>query len=103
MGGPTCFLLGTHSELVHNRFERAPADVIQQTKAASASLSAGDAVIYDSRILHAGGANRSNQTRALLYVTFRDPASDPAALGIDQHSIREELAGKFYLSSFQKI
>lgn len=101
--GPTCFLLGTHSELVHNHFEKAPANVIEQAKAASASLSAGDAVIYDSRILHAGGANRSDRTRALLYVTFRDPTSDPAALGIDQHSIRAELAGKFCLSSFQQI
>ena len=31
----------------------------------------GDSVIYDSRLLHCGGANVSS-TRALLYVTFRD-------------------------------
>lgn len=101
--GPTFFLLGTHSELVHSRFEKTPDDIIKQAKAASALMSAGDAVVYDSRILHAGGANRSNQTRALLYVTFRDPSSDPTALGVDQHSIRAELAGQFSLSSFQKV
>jgi len=34
-------------------------------------LDAGDAALYDGRLLHCGGANRADRPRALLYVTFR--------------------------------
>ena len=34
-------------------------------------MDAGDAAFYDGRLLHCGGANRSDQLRMLFYVTFR--------------------------------
>lgn len=42
-------------------------------------LGTGDAALYDGRLLHCGGANRSGKHRVLLYVTFR--AADAAEAG----------------------
>ena len=36
-----------------------------------ALLDAGDAALYDGRLLHCGGANRSDELRVLFYLTFR--------------------------------
>ena len=33
-------------------------------------LDAGDAVIFDSRLLHAGSANRSGERRPILYYVY---------------------------------
>jgi len=99
--GPTCFLPSTHAEVVHRRFERDPDAFLEGAGAASALLEAGDAALYDSRVLHWGEANRSRETRALMYVTFRDPSADASSLGIDQHSIRQALAGRFRLGDFR--
>ena len=38
-------------------------------------LSEGHAALYDSRILHCGGANRSKIPRVLFYFTISNPAS----------------------------
>jgi len=43
-------------------------------------LRAGEAALYDGRLLHCGGANRSDQLRVLFYVTFR-AAEGGGALG----------------------
>jgi len=99
--GPTSFLPGTHSEAVHRRFEQDPDAFLEDAGAASALLHAGDAALYDSRVLHWGGANCSDKTRALLYVTFRDPSADVSALGVEQHSIRKELSGRIRLGDFR--
>lgn len=99
--GPTHFLLGTNAEVVHKRFMQDPAAFLDGAKATPALLNSGDAALYDSMILHCGGANQSDKTRALLYITFRDPVIDARSLGIDQHSIRRDLAGRFRLGHFR--
>ena len=40
-----------------------------------ATLSVGDAVMFDTRVLHCGGANVSTRRRALLYFSFRVPGA----------------------------
>merc|ERR1712196_690078 len=68
-----------------------------------ACLATGDASVYDSRLLHAGGANLSDELRALFYVTFRHPEADAVALGNeDAHSIRPEYVGRFSLGQIRK-
>eukprot|EP00930_Biecheleria_cincta_P088775 TRINITY_DN78025_c0_g1_i1.p1 TRINITY_DN78025_c0_g1~~TRINITY_DN78025_c0_g1_i1.p1 ORF type:complete len:437 (-),score=66.44 TRINITY_DN78025_c0_g1_i1:11-1321(-) len=99
--GPTHFLPGTNTKIAHEQFEANPGEFVESLKPTAAVLEAGDAVIYDSRILHCGGQNVSNQTRALLYITFRHPAVDAKALGIHQHSIRASIRGKFRLRHFR--
>jgi hypothetical protein len=69
-------------------------------------LSKGDAALYDGRLLHCGGANRSDKLRILFYVTFRhakaigkDVSGDGAAAAASEGSsvrlgdLRKELCG----------
>ena len=53
-----CICSEARKRMPHEKYEETPAP--------------GDSVLYDSRLLHCGGANVSSSTRALLYVTFRD-------------------------------
>jgi ectoine hydroxylase-related dioxygenase (phytanoyl-CoA dioxygenase family) len=57
--GPTTFLPGTHRQLAHSRFDdTAQKDLLLQTsRTMQGPLGVGDAVTYDSRVLHCGGAN----------------------------------------------
>lgn len=98
--GPTVFLPGTHSAVAHRRYGTDPVAFLGETRRVFALLGAGDAVLYDSRVLHAGGENRSDQTRMLMYITFRHADVDAKAAGIDQHSIRRDLAGRYHLRDF---
>lgn len=98
--GPTHFWPGTNTAVAHRRFEGDPQGFLETLQPAAPLLKAGDSVIYDSRLLHCGGANVSS-TRALLYVTFRDEQLDPGRLGIQQHSIRPALAKRFRLRHFR--
>lgn len=38
---------------------------------------AGDALLFDSRVLHCGGANTSTKRRRMLYVTWKIPYCEP--------------------------
>merc|ERR1712048_967032 len=100
--GPTIFLPGTHVDVAHRQFAEQPSKFMEAVEPTFALLDAGDAVVYDSMILHCGGANKSNKTRALMYITFRHPAVDAREIGIDQHSIRKQHAGKFTLRNFRR-
>jgi hypothetical protein len=73
--GPTRFLPGTHTTA-------APAAVVATGDATGLGakspphscvglLDTGDAALYDGRMLHCGGANRSDKRRILFYLTFR--------------------------------
>ena len=81
--GPTLFLLGTHADgALHARVDdpdpavraRALGALSAHDITRAALLRAGDAVVFDSRALHSGGANdaRDGASRALLTLTFRD-------------------------------
>ena len=93
--GPTRFLRGTHTAEAHaarygeeGRFDH----VIAHADPRLAVLRAGDATLYDRRLLHAGGSNHSDTTRLLFYVTFRTEGADDADVA-NANSLRHEYAG----------
>lgn len=76
--GPTLFLPGTHTAKAYADFmggDKKRSDLLQQTPFFGSLLSAGDAAIFDSRLLHAEAQNVAGQ-RAVLYFTFAKPAAD---------------------------
>ena len=58
--------------------ETAPPPLPQGRLAIVGDVDAGDAIIFDSRTQHAGGANRSQRTRPVLYLVFARPWFDEA-------------------------
>lgn len=95
--GPTVWFPRTHNTDAHRAFQNSvnieggdsPKDNLIKTQPAVLGLlSKGDCAIFDSRLLHCGSANRSDQSRALFYFSFKSPdvgyPGNPA-------SIRKEL------------
>jgi hypothetical protein len=111
--GPTTWLPRTHTKEIHDRFKDSTAvkvgdagegdedgdgggsfisskdHLIKTQPAVLGLLPKGSCVIFDSRVLHCGTANRSNDSRALFYFSFKNPkvgryTGNPA-------SIRKEL------------
>ncbi len=107
--GPTTWLPRTHTKEIHDRFKDSTAVKVGDVDGDSSSgsfispkdhliktqpavlglLPRGSCVIFDSRVLHCGTANRSNDSRALFYFSFKNPrvvgySGNPA-------SIRKEL------------
>jgi hypothetical protein len=85
--GPTIFLPKTHTAAAHAEYDNITfQDVSQRDNMlearpnVAALLNAGDVSIFDSRTMHCGGANDSIEgaTRALLYVSFRNPSATQA-------------------------
>ncbi len=71
--GHTTFLPKTHVNSAHKIFNGTPKskeNLLKVTPAARSSLKKGDVVIFDSRILHCGGANKSSKRRILFYFTL---------------------------------
>jgi ectoine hydroxylase-related dioxygenase (phytanoyl-CoA dioxygenase family) len=105
--GPTVFLPATQSRAAHRRFDAAASRraLIAAAPHALSTLAAGDAAVYDSRVLHCGGANRSARPRVLLYLSLLDPAG-PLATGrgdvANVATIRPELAGRLTLASLRR-
>ena len=60
-----------------------------------ATLGAGDATVFDSRLLHCGGGNASDKRRVLFYFSFEVEGSDNPNSAVS--TIREELRGKVTL------
>eukprot|EP00804_Cyclotella_cryptica_P000788 CCRYP_001049-RA/>CCRYP_001049-RA protein AED:0.05 eAED:0.05 QI:0/0/0.5/1/0/0/2/284/426 len=75
--GPTCFLLGTHTEEVNELFNCGDVaqkdEVIKNANGRLSTLKRGDCVLFDARTLHCGNANESTETRALFNFSFRNP------------------------------
>lgn len=63
------------------------------------TLPKGCCAIFDSRLLHAGGANTSNTSRALLYCSFQNPKVTNVG---NPGSIRPNLIGKWTLEKLQQ-
>ena len=64
---------------------------ISMQPAVQSALAAGDASVFDSRLLHCGCANESQKKRALFYVTFSRDAVWPLPNGLHgSNSIRAE-------------
>ena len=78
--GPTSFLPGSHQRWTSDALE-AEADAPGSSSAGAPAIldvDAGDAIIFDSRTQHAGGANRSQCARPILYLVFARPWFDEA-------------------------
>lgn len=100
--GPTMWLPRTHTQESHIKFQNSmvgsgsrdgdesPKDTLLKTQPAVLGLlRKGDCVIFDSRVLHCGTANRSDMSRALFYFSFKDPNIGYAG---NPQSIRQEIA-----------
>lgn len=85
--GPTRFLPGSHTEEEHLLYDTDPLAYLCGARSAVAILGTGDGSLFDSRLLHCGGANRSEKNRVLLTVTFRHVHS-PARLKNLDRSLR---------------
>ena len=91
--GPTVFIPGSHTEDAHLvRMEEfmlndidSKDSILLDLPHELSMLRAGDAALYDSRILHCGGANRSmpNKARVLLYFSVATQLSDES-LSMDE-------------------
>ena len=72
--GHTTFLPKTHTQMAHNIFNagiRQKEELIAMTPAVVSCLKKGDVAIFDSRVLHCGGANTTpDKRRVLFYFTF---------------------------------
>jgi hypothetical protein len=74
--GPTVFLPATHCRESHAAFNAPPETGAKQALLSSAprrlaTLGRGDAMLFDSRLLHCGSANESDARRVLFYFSFR--------------------------------
>ena len=99
--GPTLFLPGTHSRAAHDALlegDRAATRVLSGAAAFEAVMGAGDCTLYDSRLLHRGGANTSARRRVLFYCSFRARGARMPARG-SQGTMLEDLRDKHELAS----
>lgn len=81
--GPTTWLPGTHTAEAHEDFADTATDpksgesrkdaLIRTKPAVLGTLSKGSCAIFDSRCLHCGTANKSLDSRALFYFSFKSP------------------------------
>ena len=80
--GPTLFLPKTQTKEAHKQFLCSDISVRRhflekKVEYRTSMLRKGDVQIMDSRILHAGLNNCSQQRRTLFYFTIRNPCCDP--------------------------
>jgi ectoine hydroxylase-related dioxygenase (phytanoyl-CoA dioxygenase family) len=99
--GPTTWLPRTHTAAVHSQFkDEARKDALLGTTPSKLGLlPKGSCGLYDSRLLHCGGANKSaDRSRALFYFSFRNPTvTNPGNPG----SIRRDMIDQWTLSRLQ--
>eukprot|EP00746_Dinoflagellata_sp_MGD_P037002 gnl/MRDRNA2_/MRDRNA2_18887_c0_seq1.p1 gnl/MRDRNA2_/MRDRNA2_18887_c0~~gnl/MRDRNA2_/MRDRNA2_18887_c0_seq1.p1 ORF type:complete len:431 (+),score=71.47 gnl/MRDRNA2_/MRDRNA2_18887_c0_seq1:68-1360(+) len=70
--GPTTFLPGTHNAQAHAAMKESAlhADLLSTGPIRLGTMPIGASTVYDTRLLHAGGANNSPRERWLFYATF---------------------------------
>lgn len=77
--GPTCFLLKTNTAKAINIFDSGDMEAkdaqLVNADCRMATLKQGDAVLFDARVLHCGGANdpELGGTRVMFNFSFRNP------------------------------
>jgi len=110
--GPTVWLPKTNICRIHDLFfgeedagkmNTPEKDYFLQTRSSVVGIiPKGSCVLFDSRLLHCGTANKSlnNESRALFFFSFRHPKVNLSNPGGDQPSIRSDLKGRFRLSDF---
>jgi hypothetical protein len=76
--GPTVFLPRSHTEACHEAYHSKDApdmeEVLRSHPCVTGIMRCGDAVVFDSRLLHCGSANTSSRRRVLFYLSFRKPS-----------------------------
>jgi hypothetical protein len=92
--GPTTFVPGTHTAAAHRAYSSsangaaAKVALLSNTPNRRGLLLAGDATLFDSRLLHCGGANHSLRRRVLFYFSFRRRAAKaPVPPGTLSHNL----------------
>ena len=98
--GPTTFLPASHTAKDHEAFKtkddggEAYLSLLRSRPVYRGLLGAGDATVFDSRLLHRGGANESKRRRVLFYASFRarDAKAPPGTILYDLRG-RYSLAG----------
>jgi ectoine hydroxylase-related dioxygenase (phytanoyl-CoA dioxygenase family) len=88
--GPTTWLPRTHTREAHAAFKDpfTKDEIVSNTPAKLGLLPKGSCGIFDSRLLHCGTANRSNEgkSRALFYFSFKNPevgyTGNPASIRV---------------------
>ena len=123
--GPTLFLPATHTAGAHAEFftyenfdlafnafddeEGEEEDAAQTAKVEAlldkwgvlrGELGTGDVSLFDSRCLHAGGANTSPRRRVLFYCSF--VRAEHAERAADRGTLREDLRGNCALASWRE-
>lgn len=87
--GPTVFIPGTHTEEAYIRRVYEENSSILSTSANTLStLNSGDLAIYDSRLLHCGGSNRSDKQRILFYFSFKNLSKNKNFVSVGSGSVR---------------
>jgi len=108
--GPTTWLPETHKTAAHELFqddyvpatsggESSKDKLLRTTPAVLGTLPKGSCAIFDSRLLHCGGANTSETSRALFYFSFKN-----AEIGYPGNpaSIRPNLSSKYTIATLEK-
>jgi ectoine hydroxylase-related dioxygenase (phytanoyl-CoA dioxygenase family) len=107
--GPTAWLPKTNTYAIHDLYfgEDGQATTpqkdhfLQTHESVVGILPKGSCVLFDSRLLHCGTANKSmNDSRALFFFSFQHPGIVLSNPGGDNASIRPDLKGRFRLSDF---
>jgi ectoine hydroxylase-related dioxygenase (phytanoyl-CoA dioxygenase family) len=107
--GPTTWIPNTHNVNAHEKFQNttvdssrgeSPKDTLLRTQPAVLGLlPKGSCAMFDSRLIHCGGSNTSNTSRALFYCSFKSPKIGyPGNPG----SIRRELMSKYTIATLEK-
>jgi ectoine hydroxylase-related dioxygenase (phytanoyl-CoA dioxygenase family) len=89
--GPTTWLPRTHTKEAHAAFKDVYCkdELVKTQPAVLGLLPKGSCGIFDSRLLHCGTANRSNEgkSRALFYFSFKNPevgyTGNPASIRLE--------------------
>lgn len=106
--GPTTWLPKTHTLQAHELFkddfapstgESSKDRLLRTTPSVLGVLPKGSCAIFDSRLLHCGGANTSDRSRALFYFSFKNSKIGyPGNPG----SIRPDLGSKYTITTLEK-
>ena len=115
--GPTVFIPGTHTEDAYiRRVYEANDSIISSSPHTLSTLNSGDIAIYDSRLLHCGGSNRSDKQRVLFYFSFKNLSKNKNYVSVGSGtvsataerlsamngaSMRSQYKGQFILSDFR--
>ena len=97
--GPTLMFPSTHTPAAHCAYAHTGVSegrVLRELAHVHCTLSCGDAMMMDSRLLHCGGANISDRSRSVLYFSFADSALTSWPTG-STYSMRDDERGQYRL------